>query len=112
MKKILHPDVNVLDLNKNVGKSWHPIYHVSLLKKCHCGVNDFHLWQEDPRPPSEYEMWGGMVGKMMVILYSRQIHRRDKQYKCLIHNYSSYEYKLINEVNLPYARTFIKAFEA
>ena len=29
-----------------------------------------------------------------------------------MHGYSSYEYKWINRVNLPHARTLIKAFEA
>ena len=35
MKEILHLDMYVLDLEKNVGKSWHPVFHVSLLKKYH-----------------------------------------------------------------------------
>ena len=34
-EEILHPGVYVVDLGKRVGKSWHPIFHVSLLKKYH-----------------------------------------------------------------------------
>ena len=50
MKKILHPDVYVLDLGKRVGKSWHPVFHVSLFKKYHWDEKNLHLWQEDARP--------------------------------------------------------------
>ena len=82
VKKILHLDVYVLDLGKKVGKSWHPVIHVSLLKMYHRDEKDLHLWQEDPRPPSKYELWDGVVRKVTAILDSRQIHERDKPYKC------------------------------
>lgn len=112
VKKVLHPDVYVLDFDKRVGKSWHPVFHVSLLKKYHRDEKELHLWQEDPRPPPEYELWDGAVGKVTAILDSRQIHGRGKQYKCLMHGYSPYEYEWINGLNLPHARTLIKQFEA
>ena len=74
VKKIFHPDVYVLELGKRVDKSWHPVFHVSLLKKYHCDEKELHLWQKDPRPPPEYELWDGAVGKVTAILDSRQIH--------------------------------------
>jgi hypothetical protein len=43
VKKILHPDVYVQDLGKRVGKSWHPVFHVLLLKKYHRDEKDLHL---------------------------------------------------------------------
>ena len=49
VKKILHPDVYVLDLGIRVGKSWHPVFHVSLLKKYYRDKNDLHWWQKYPR---------------------------------------------------------------
>ena len=49
---------------------------------------------------------------MTAILDSRNIYGRGKQYKWLMHGYSPYEYEWINGVNLPHARTLIKAFEA
>ena len=72
VKKIFHPDVYVLELDKRVDKSWHPVFHVSLLKKYHCDEKELHLWQKDPRPPPEYELWDGAVGKVTAILDSRQ----------------------------------------
>lgn len=33
INEILHLDVYVLDLDKKVGKSWHLIFHILLLKK-------------------------------------------------------------------------------
>lgn len=71
MKKILHSNTYVLDFNKRVGKSWHLVFHVSLFKKYHRDENHLHLWQKDPRPPLEYELWDGTVGKIMAILDSR-----------------------------------------
>ena len=71
-----------------------------------------HLWQKDLRPPPEYELWDEGMGKVTAILDSYQIHGREKQYKCLMHVYSPYEYEWINRVNLPHARTLLKAFEA
>lgn len=53
-----------------------------------------------------------MVDKVTAILNSRQIYGRSKQYKCLIYNYSPYEFEWINGVNLPNAQTLIKDFEA
>jgi hypothetical protein len=55
VKKILHLDVYVLDIPPRVGKNWHPLFHVSLLKKYHRDDKGLLLWQEDPRPPPEYE---------------------------------------------------------
>jgi hypothetical protein len=43
VKKILHPDVYVLDLGKQVGKSWHPVFHVFLVKKYHQNEKELHL---------------------------------------------------------------------
>jgi hypothetical protein len=51
------------------------------------------------------------VGKITAIFHSRQIHEREKQYKCLMHGYSPYEYEWINGVSLPHARILIKVFE-
>ena len=48
VRKVLHPDVYVLDLGKRVDKSCHPVFHVSLLKKYYRDKKDLHLWQEDP----------------------------------------------------------------
>ena len=56
MKKNFHPDVYVLDLGKRVDESSHPVFHVSLLKKYLREEKKLHLWQEDPRPPPEYEL--------------------------------------------------------
>jgi hypothetical protein len=111
VKKILHPDVYVSDL-QGVGKNWHPVYHVSMLKKCYRDDKQLHLWQEDPRPPKEYELWDGNVGKVTAIIDSQQIFRRGKQYKCLIHGYTPFEYEWINAANLPHAKLLIKEFEA
>ena len=47
VKKFLHPDVYVLDLGKRVCKSWHPIFHVSLLKKYQ--VTTRSTWPNDLR---------------------------------------------------------------
>lgn len=102
----------VLDLGKRVGKNWHPVFHVLLLKKYHHDKNELHFCQEDPRLPPKYEDRDGAVGKVIAILDSQQIHGRGKQYKCLMHGYSRYEYEWINRVNQPNARTLIKAFEA
>jgi hypothetical protein len=63
VKKILHPDAYVLDIPPRFGKNWHPIFHVSLLKKYYRDDKGFHLWQEDLRPPPKYETWDGLVGK-------------------------------------------------
>ena len=90
----------MFDLGKRVGKSWHAVFHESLLKKYHRDEKDLHLSQEDPRPPPKYELWDGAVSKVTVIIDSRQIHGWGKQYKCLMHGYSSYEYEWINGVNL------------
>jgi hypothetical protein len=68
------PNVYMLDLGKRVGKSWHPVFHVSLLKKYHRDEKELHLWQENLRPPPDYELWDGAVGKVTAILDSRQIH--------------------------------------
>jgi hypothetical protein len=43
-EEILHPDVYVLDLGKRVGKSWHPVFYMLLLKKYHRDEKDLHLW--------------------------------------------------------------------
>ena len=78
MKKILHLDVCVVDLGKRIGKSWHPVFHIPLFKKYYRDEKDLYLWQEDPRPPPEYELWDGVVDKVTAILDSRQIHGRGK----------------------------------
>ena len=69
----------LLDLGKRVSKSWHPVFHVSLLKKYHRNEKDLHLWQKDSRPPPEYELWDGAMEMVMAIIYSRQIHGQEKQ---------------------------------
>jgi hypothetical protein len=43
VKKILHWDMYVQNLGKRIGKSWHPVFHVSLLKKYHRDEKDLHL---------------------------------------------------------------------
>lgn len=68
VKKILHPDVYMLNINKRVGKSWHPVFHVSLLKKYVHDEKWLHLWQEDLRPPPEYKLRNGLIGKVPAIL--------------------------------------------
>ena len=64
MKKLLHRDVYVLDIERRAGKNWHPVFHVSKLKKYCKDDKNLYLWQEDPRPSSEYELWDGMVDKV------------------------------------------------
>jgi hypothetical protein len=109
--KILHPDVYLLDIPPRHGKTWHPVFHVSLLKRYHRDEKGLHLWQEDPRPPPEYETWDKMVGKVSAILDVRTVFKRGKQYKCLMHGYSPFEYEWINEANIPHARAMIREFE-
>lgn len=112
MKKILHRDVHVLDLGKRVDKSWHPVFHISGLKKYHRNERGLHEWQEDPRLPLEHKLWDEHVGKIPTNLDSRQTHDRGKQYKCLMHGYSPYKYEWISNVNLLHTKALIKAFEA
>ena len=81
VKKFFHPNVYVFDLDKRIGMSWHPLFHVSLLKKYHRDENDLHLWQEDPRPPPEYKLWNGAVSNVTAIVNSQQIHGHGNQYK-------------------------------
>ena len=74
-------------------KSWHPVVHVSLLKKYHQVKKNLNLWHEDLMPPSEYELWDGAVSKAMTMHDSRHIHGHRIQYKYLMHEYSPYEYE-------------------
>lgn len=101
-KKILDPDVYVLDLGKMVGKIWHLVFHVSVLKKYYRDEKDLHLWQEDPHRPPKYKLWDSAVCKVVTILDSRQIHGRGKQYKYLMHGYLPYDYEWINGVHPPH----------
>ena len=43
VKKIFHLDIYVFNLGKSVGKSWHMVFHMSLLKKYHRDKKDLHL---------------------------------------------------------------------
>lgn len=43
VKKILHNDVHVLDMDKRVRKNWHLIFHVSLLREFHRNKKWVHL---------------------------------------------------------------------
>lgn len=55
----------------NLGKSWHPVFHVSLpKKKYYCDEKDLYMWQEDPIPPPEYELWDEMVDEVTAIFNS------------------------------------------
>ena len=51
VKKILNPDVYVLDIDMRVGKTRHAVFYVLELKKYRRDEKDWHLWQEDPMPP-------------------------------------------------------------
>ena len=83
-----------------------------MLKKYYKDDKNLYLWQEDPHPPPEYELWDGTVGKILGILDSRQLSNRGKQYKCLLHGYSPFEYEWINISHLVHTKHLIKAFHA
>ena len=71
VKKILNPDVCVLDLGMRVGKTRYAVFYVSELKKYRRDEKDWHLWQEDPMSPPKYQLWDGAVDKVTTIFDSR-----------------------------------------
>ena len=83
-----------------------------MLKKYYKNDKNLHLWQENPCPPPEYVLWDGTVGKISSILDSRQLPNRGKQYKCLLHGYTPFEYEWIKASHLVHAKHLIKAFHA
>ena len=93
VKKMIHQDVYVLDIETWPGRNWHLVFHVAMLKKYYKDDKNLHLWQEDSYPPPKYELWDGIVGKILGILDSRQLSNRSKQYKCLLYEYTPFEYE-------------------
>lgn len=100
----------VLDIDTKGTKKWHPIFHPFLLNVYYWDDKNLHLWQEEPRPSPDYELWDDNVENSMAILDSRQVQRRNKHI-CLMDGYSSYEYKWINVTNLSLAKRLIEKFE-
>lgn len=106
--KVVHKDVYLIDVPKK-GR-FHPVFHISVLKKFTPDEGQFHPDQQ-LRPKPSYGIWEKTLGQVNGIVGKKRLSQ-GLVYQCTFEGYPVTEYQWVSVNYLRHVRPLIEAFEA